>query len=186
MFLAGDRLSEAELTAACLDGDLVALGEGYVPADIVESPALRAASLRDLLGDTLAATHESAAWVYGGLDDPPVKHTVQRAVPQRLHHVIDRRLSYRDPFLPVEDLVRIGGSLVTSLARTAADLARAADGRSDAILREWALRDRAIASAGLAWLAQHSHVPHRRRAVVVLGDLADPARGDERQDDVTR
>ena len=43
---------------------------------------------RALLGETLAATHLSAAWIHGALDEPPARHTVQRAVPRRLHHVI--------------------------------------------------------------------------------------------------
>ena len=42
-----DRLSPAELSAACLDGDLVELGEAYIPADAVETRGLRAGSLRE-------------------------------------------------------------------------------------------------------------------------------------------
>ena len=63
--------------------------------------ALRAGSLRGILGDTLAATHLTAAWIHGALHEPPARHTVQRAVPRRLHHVIGRRLVYRD--LAVDD-----------------------------------------------------------------------------------
>ena len=37
LYFADDRLSLAELSAAWLDGDLVELGEAYIPADAVET-----------------------------------------------------------------------------------------------------------------------------------------------------
>jgi hypothetical protein len=124
LYFAHEGLSPAELSAARLDGHLVELGEGYMPADAVETPGLRAASLALLLGDRLAATHVSAAWVHGALDRPPARHTVQRAVSHRIHHVLDHRLAYRDASVEARDLVRIGGVLVTRWARTLADLVR--------------------------------------------------------------
>ncbi|UUT35391.1 hypothetical protein [Microbacterium elymi] len=45
LYFVGERLSQAELSAACLDGHLVELGDGYMPADAVETVALRAGSL---------------------------------------------------------------------------------------------------------------------------------------------
>jgi hypothetical protein len=45
LYFADDRLSSAELTAACLDGHLVSLGDAYMPADAVETRALGAGSL---------------------------------------------------------------------------------------------------------------------------------------------
>ena len=71
LYFADDRLSLAELSAACLDGDLVELGEAYIPADAVETRGLRAGSLAGVLGDSLAATHLTAAWIHGALPDPP-------------------------------------------------------------------------------------------------------------------
>ena len=100
------RLSAAELSAARLDGHLVELGEGYIPADAVETTHLRAASLAVLLGATLAATHLSAAWVYGAIDAAPPRHTVQRAVPRRIHHVIDRRDPVPGRIIGDDDLAR--------------------------------------------------------------------------------
>src|SRR3954452_7585169 len=124
LYFADDRLSRAELTAACLDGDLVELGEAYIPADAVETRALRAGSLAGVLGDSLAATHLTAAWIHGSLPAPPARHTVQRAVVRRLHRVPERRVVYRDPAVDPADLTRIGGVWVTSPARTMADLSR--------------------------------------------------------------
>ena len=36
LYLPGARLELAELAAAALDGHLVAMGEGFIPADLVE------------------------------------------------------------------------------------------------------------------------------------------------------
>ena len=71
LYFADDRLSRAELTAACLDGDLVELGDAYIPADAVETSALRAGSLLPVLGENLAATHLTAAWIQGALPQQP-------------------------------------------------------------------------------------------------------------------
>jgi hypothetical protein len=162
------RLSYAELTAACLDGDLVGLGDGFVPADVVESVWLRAASLSTLLGDTLAASHATAAWVHGGVDDPPARHSVQRAVPYRLHHVFDRRLDYHDGALDAVDLVHPAGVAVTTPGRTIADLARSTHPDAADAVRAWIRRDADVAAQGLAWLAGRTRLPHRRRAEALL------------------
>ena len=87
----------AELSAACLDGDLVELGEAYIPADAVETQALRAGSLAALLGDTLAATHLTAAWIHGALPDAAgAPHRAARGRRAGSTVVPDRQLVYRD------------------------------------------------------------------------------------------
>ncbi|WP_256977916.1 SAM-dependent methyltransferase [Microbacterium sp. Yaish 1] len=125
VYAPGDRLSGAELTAARLDGDVVEVGEAFMPADVVESPEIRAASLRPLVAPGLALTHESAAWVHGALPDPPLRHSVQRCTERRRNHVLDHRLHYRDLQLPAHDTVRLGGMPVSSRVRTVCDLLRA-------------------------------------------------------------
>ena len=177
LYFADERLSQAELTSACLDGHLVGLGEAFIPADLVESTALRAASLTGLLGDTLAATHESAAWILGRQDEPPARHTVQRAVDRRLHHVLSRRLVYRDVLLPPEDQFHAGGVRVSTPARTLSDLARSSDPASRKLAESWACEAPDDADAALEWLAGHRSVPGKKDARMLLG------RG---QDDVTR
>jgi hypothetical protein len=168
VYLPGARLSQAELSAACLDGDLVAIGDAFAPADVVESPALRAASLAGLVGDTLAVTHLSAAWVHGALDIPPSRHTLQRAVDRRLHHVIDRRFVYRDRVVAPADLERRGGVLVTSVGRTLADLARSpAPDHADAIAA-WSAFDPDAVARAIAWVDARPRLPHGRRARTIL------------------
>ena len=182
LYFADERLSSAELSAARLDGHLVELGEAYIPADAVETRALRAGSLAGLLGDTLAATHLSAAWIHGALHDPPARHTVQRGVPRRLHQVIGRRMHYRDLCVDPADLLRIGGVLVTSPERTLADLSRLSEPDCVSAGRMMADADPALPQRTLAWFDAHGALPNKRAALVFLRGLA--AR--EGQDDVTR
>lgn len=125
LYLPGDRLSEAELRAARLDGDVVEVGEAFIPADAVETSDLRAGSLRPLVTEGLVVTHASAAWVHGAIAQPPIRHTVQRISATRLHHVLHTRLRYRDGRMPSAHATRIGGVAVTTVARTLADLVRA-------------------------------------------------------------
>jgi len=180
LYFADDRLSRAELTAACLDGHLVALGDAYMPADAIETAALRAGSLVRTLGDTLAATHLSAAWVHGALPLPPRRHTVQRAVSRRLHVMPDRHLVYRDLAVASDDLQVIGGALVTTPERTLADLARVADVEHVHAARLLAGMDPDAASRAIARL-ESGVLPHKRTALACLRAIAS-----EVQEDVTR
>lgn len=184
LYFADDRLSPAELSAARLDGHLVELGEAYIPADAVETRGLRAGSLTALLGNTLAATHLSAAWVHGALHDPPARHTVQRAVPRRLHQVTGGRLVYRDLCVDAADLIRIGGVQVTAPERTLADLCRVSDDDHAAAARMMSDAAPGLAERTIAWFETHGPLPNKRSALSFLRELA--AAQDEAQDDVTR
>lgn len=181
LYFADDRLSRAELTAACLDGDLVELGEAYIPADAVETSALRAGSLLPVLGETLAATHLTAAWIHGALPQQPTRHTVQRAVPKRLHIVPDRQVVYRDLAVPAEELQLIGGVRVTTVPKTLADLSRVADHEHMRAARLLAGANPDAVSAAIDGL-DNGALPHKRIALALLRGLAAaPA-----QDEVTR
>jgi hypothetical protein len=186
LYFVDERLSRAELSAARLDGHLVELGEAYIPADAVETRELRAGSLQELLGDTLAATHLSAAWVHGALNEPPARHTVQRAVARRLHHVVGRRLLYRDLCVDPADLVRICGVWVTVPVRTLADLARVADDEHDHAARQLADAVPGLRAQGIAWLETHGALPNKRAALTFLRGLAAPDGQGAAQEDVTR
>ncbi|GAA1911855.1 hypothetical protein GCM10009775_00530 [Microbacterium aoyamense] len=176
LYFADDRLSPAELSAACLDGHLVGLGDAYLPADAVETASLRAESLRGLLGDTLAATHLSAAWIHGALGEPPARHTVQRAVTRRVHPPLAPRLVYRDLAIDEADLVRLGGVRVTSPVRTLADLARVADPAHEHAAALLAAENDGLALRAVTWLDDHPSLPHKRRARQRLIELAGRAR----------
>ncbi|MBS1907155.1 MAG: SAM-dependent methyltransferase, partial [Actinobacteria bacterium] len=94
LHLPGDRLSLPELTAARLDGDVVELGEAYAPADLVETPALRAAALAPLVQgmQNAAFAGMSAAWIHGAGDAPPELHELQSATGRRLRAPGSRRV----------------------------------------------------------------------------------------------
>lgn len=140
VYLPGERLAAAELSAARLDGDLVEVGEGYMPADAIESAAMRAASLRSICGNRLVACSWSAAWVYGALSDPPARHAVMRGAAHRVGNLIDRRAIFHDVGVDDADVMDIAGVLITSPLRTLIDVARR--------IREPEHRERATAVVG--------------------------------------
>jgi hypothetical protein len=170
LYFVDDRLSLAELCAARIDGDVVELGDAYIPADAVETRALRAGSLSGILGQTLAATHLSAAWVHGVLPVAPIRHTVQRGVSRRLNRLPARNLVYRDLAVDAADLELIGGVLVTAPLRTLCDLARVDDlthRRAAALLAE--SRDGLLQES--IHRLQRGALPHKRQAVAFLRTL---------------
>ena len=171
LYFVDDRLSLAELSAARLDGDVVELGDAYIPADAVETRALRAGSLTGLLGEALAATHLTAAWVHGALPDPPAIHTVQRAVPRRLHRVPVRHLVYRDLAVADDDLETIGGVRVTTPGRTLVDLCRVADDAHTRAARLLVEERESLVDEAIARL-QGGALPHKRAALALLRGLA--------------
>jgi len=184
LYFAGDRLSTAELTSARLDGDLVELGEAFLPADAVETPELRAASLRSFLPDTLAATRTTAAWVHGAIAEAPVRHCVQRMSATRLHHVRGARLDYRESLLAADAVIRVGGVWVTTPERTLADLARglqAGEGCA-AVIDQMIVWRPQLVPAALALLAQGARTLHKRPAQAYLRARSERAI----QDEVTR
>lgn len=167
LYLADDRLSGAELTSARLDGDLVEIGEGYMPADAVETRELRAASLRPVVPPALAVVGESAAWVHGAISEPPARHTVQRRASGRLHTLADARLVYRDHPLPAGADECIAGVWISTPAHTLADLVRAAQAGDDVgasvdALLAWRP---GLATAAITVL-EHGRAVHFKRAAL--------------------
>ena len=168
VYFAGDRLSGAELASARLDGDVVELGDAFMPADAVETRELRAASLRPLIPECLALTRESAAWVHGALGPAPARHTVQRASAIRPAKVIDARLVYRDQQLEPGGAERISGVWVTTPERTLADLV-CAERAAIAALAAWRP---GLSTEALQVLERGTAVHHKRAAMARLRQLA--------------
>jgi hypothetical protein len=103
------------------DGLLAPAGPGDLAAvDLLQDPAWRARSLAGVLvaGATLARS--TAVWVHTGLHRPRV---VEVLVPQGLR-VHAPHLRVHTHHTVATDVVVLGGVPVTSLVRTAADLAR--------------------------------------------------------------
>ena len=171
LFFVDERLSLAELSAACLDGLLVPLGEGFMPADAAETPWMRARSLLPLLGDRLAAVRASAAWIHGAVSEEPTPHHVQRAGATRARARSDARTVFHDVRLEPVDVCAVAGVHVSSPGRTLVDLARSDDGADQALARTWAVADPLVRGAAEQWLARHPRFPHGRRAALLLSGV---------------
>lgn len=165
----GEGLSLAELCAAALDGDVVPLGEGFVPTDAPETPWLRAQTLAPMLAPSLAATHSVAAWVWGALAECPTVLTVQRATRQRLHVAPRARVVYRDGYVGDADLEWFGHVGVTSIQRTVADLARA---RDIDVIRLIAFDYPTAIAEATTWCDRHTRLPGTQDASALLKRVA--------------
>lgn len=179
LYFADDRLSTAELTAARLDGDLVEIGDAFMPTDAVETRELRAASFRAVAGVHRAVTHASAAWVHGAIPDPPLVHTLQRAGRTRSAFPVDARIRFRDVPLPAADVHLISGVAVTTPVRTFVDIVRevvagGAPSRLADQVQQWRPD---LLDLALEWMADAGPVHHKRAAIAELR---------RRQEDVTR
>ncbi len=125
LYLPGERLSLPELSAARLDGHVFDLGDAYVPADLVETAALRASTIARLIPVGAAAAGPSAAWVHGAGDAPPIVHHVRRCVERRIRVSRTARVVFHDTRVPASAVTPLGGVLVTTPTRTMLDLATA-------------------------------------------------------------
>jgi len=172
LFFPGERLALSELSAACLDGCLVPLGEGFMPADAVETTWMRARSLAPLLGDRWAAVRNSAAWVYGGLLVEPVQHHLQRVSVTRVRALSSPRAVVHDVRLAPADTRFVAGVHLSTPARTLADLARSDDVREQAMALEWAASDLRQRDAALDWIDRHPRFPHAQRGGRLLAGAA--------------
>jgi hypothetical protein len=114
----------AELCAARLDGDLVAIDDGWTPLDEPDLPALRAAVTALRTPRSLVIERMSAAWVHGALPAPPP--VAQFCVPlsARIAVIGDRRAVVREVRIGVDDLMRFGDVPCTTPVRTGFDLLR--------------------------------------------------------------
>lgn len=173
LFFVDERLSLAELSAACLDGLLVPLGEGFMPADAAETAWMRARSLSPLLGERWAAIRRSAAWIHGVIDQEPSPHHVQRSGSTRARSRSASRAVFHEVRLDPADVREMAGVHVSSAGRTLADLARSDDDIDVAVARAWASADPATGRAAESWLKRHPRFPRARRAVEVLTVAAD-------------
>ncbi len=164
LYLPGERLALSELSAARLDGHVVELGEGYIPADLVESPSARAAAVASLIPPDTAASGPTAAWIHGAGDAPPAIHHVRRAVERRIRPVIQARVTMHDTAVSASALIRVSGIPVMTPVRTMVDLALGL--HRDESLRRWmvllAAVDEQIAPEAIAAIDALSRVPGKR------------------------
>ncbi|MFD5225502.1 SAM-dependent methyltransferase [Microbacterium sp. NPDC058342] len=119
----GERLSLPELGAARLDGHVVEVGEGFMPADTVEGAEARAAGVAGLVLPGTAACGPTAAWIHGAGDRPPVVHHVRRTSSTRRRVPFAGRVIHHERRAPAHELQDISGVSVVTLVPTAVELA---------------------------------------------------------------
>ncbi|OII26653.1 hypothetical protein BIV03_07640 [Curtobacterium sp. MCBA15_016] len=121
--LTSDDWPEAELRAAVLDGELVAVGACWASPAEPQTPALRAAAAAWALRDArLIASTRTAAWVWGAVSRAPAP--LEACVPLRVRVHVDGALRVREVVITDEDVVVLDGLRVTTPLRTVVDLLR--------------------------------------------------------------
>lgn len=124
-------LPAAELRAAALDGELGALGDGYLVTDCPATVVERAASLHRQVPARTILIERAAAWVWGWTTEPsPVRVCV--AVNARVGSSARRAGRIREAAIDADEIRAVGGIAVTSPERTLIDLARF-DERADIV-----------------------------------------------------
>jgi len=124
VYVADHRLSSSELQSAALDGELVPLGEGFLPIDAPSTAIARAMSLSPAVkGSRVIISDRSAAWVWGWLEMPSSISTCV-SIAARIPSPDRRRLRAREVVIDDHERVVLGKMVVTSPVRTLVDLAR--------------------------------------------------------------
>lgn len=124
IFLPDRCVSAPELRAAALDGEVVALGEGFLPIDAPLTALARAVSLTPVMLDTrVIVADRSAAWVWGWGPMPATVMTCV-AITARIPSPDRRRLRTREVVIDKDELRMLGDVPVTTPLRTLLDLAR--------------------------------------------------------------
>jgi hypothetical protein len=190
----GALLSQQELSAARLDGLLVEVGEGYMPADLPEDAGARATALAPILSAGYAASGPTAAWVHGVGDAPPQRHHLQRAADRRPRVELRRNVVMHEGQVPPGDLTFVAAVPVTTPLRTLTDLVL-----TSSRYRECAVWMRSMAEACPALvpqvqtlLAGRSRMPGKRAALATVSELLNErgqdqaARNRLAQEEVTR
>ena len=167
--------SEAERSVLLLDGEVVPLGLTVVPVDVPVGPGVRAASLSAAVArPALVVDLRTAAWVHGVLTDLPRPLTlaidVSRSRRTKLVTPPPREARFR-----ADDLVRLGGVLVTTPLKTAFDLLRLDEDGGAALdaLAVGLLRCAGLSPAVAAALAHlQPGCPHKQRGIDRLAALS--------------
>ena len=166
--------SEAERSVLRLDGEVVPLGLTVVPVDVPVVPAVRAASLAAATSrHDLVLDLRTAAWVHGALPvlPSPLSLAVDVSRSRRTKLVVPPP---REARFRADDLLRLGGVLVTTPLKTAFDLLRL-DEHGDPAVEELAaalLRGAGLSPSVATALAHlQPGCPHKQRGIDRLAAL---------------
>lgn len=122
-------LTDTELRAAALDGELRPLGATYLPLDVPLDPPARLMALAPALGDQrIIVAGRCAAWVWGWTlaSCPTLCCCVSSR--QRIPSTARRAFAAREVVIDLDEITRLDGVAITTPLRTLIDLARHDDG----------------------------------------------------------
>jgi hypothetical protein len=164
------NLPLAELCAARIDGDLYSIDECFSPIDAIESAAERAEAVRAISSVRLIAERNTAAWIRGAQDRPPVIHTFCASTTARTRST-SPRAHVREVVIDDSEIDLIAGMPVTTALRTALDIARHSlrfDHETATLVRR--LLDLGGHSLGdcIRELDRRPNLPGKKRAIVRL------------------
>jgi AbiEi antitoxin C-terminal domain len=169
----------AELCAARLDGELMAVDDCFAPVDVPPSMQQRALVLTRRAPERLIAERMSAAWVYGVTHRPPARHQFCVDTSNRAHVPHSSRLSVREVVIDASDLQSVAGLSVTTPLRTLIDLARSAEDftlEHLEVLRGLLVFGSLGRAECVRALNSTAHLPHKKRAMERIGEaLAQPS-----------
>ena len=163
----------AELHAARLDGELVAVDDCFSPIDEPDDTLHRARSLAMTSPRRLIAERDSAAWVLGARDRPPSRHQFCADATARTSASAASRHQFREVVIDETEILSIGGLRLTTPIRTVIDIARsssrftASERASAAILMN---RGGFGAAECLAIMNRRRNLPGKQRALARLRD----------------
>lgn len=169
----------AELSAARLDGEVYAVDDGYSPVDVPCGPFERAASIAEYCQGRLMAEQRTAAWVWGALDQPPVRHELCASLGARARPAVPIRTRVREVVIDESEFVILAGVPVTTPLRTIIDLARFSERYSEEE-RQMTLRLAAISGITLQRCKEEmdarTNLPNKRRGMVRLASTLSTSR----------
>lgn len=165
--IAADVGGPAALQALIRDGVAIPFWGGTaLPADVPATPALRAQALANGLPHDVVLGRQSAVWVHTGSHRPRV---VAVLVHPGRHRGLGPRLAVHEATVDPRDVTVVGGVAVTSVLRTAIDVARWTEGpvRDDMLdtLVHAAGLDVGEAVARLGVVRGHRHTVRARAAL---------------------
>lgn len=114
----------AELCAARLDGELVALDGAFCPIDEPVSPLHRAHAAAQAGAGRLIAEQRTAAWIWGALLSPPARHQWCVSTGARARAPHPARGVVREVVIDADEIAVLGRVRVTTPLRTVVDVAR--------------------------------------------------------------
>ncbi len=174
-------LPAAELFAARLDGELLAVGECFSPVDLPGSAVIRAQSLARDLSTRVIIELLSAAWVLGATETMPASPQFCSTADARAKPAVLRRLAVREVVIDEHEMVHLGGVRVTAPLRTACDLVRSAsefDSHTQTVVLRLLAMARTSVEQCIETLESRRNLPGKRRTIERLARLAGSAVAD--------